>query len=108
MFYRLQDPKYLDTLTDGNQTSESYVDGSMRAGKSVMRSIEELAEYIANSGVQFDDHWVLVELDGDFSDEQDEDAAHGVELVHPTEIIDVQPFEVFFPYLDEACNAIGL
>lgn len=101
-YYRLQDPAYMDALTDGNQVSFSYCDGSARAGKSVCDSPEELAEYLANSGVEFKADWVLIELEGELSDEEDEDAQFGCTLIHPTEIVSTTDFDTF---LDEHFDA---
>lgn len=105
-YYRLQDPTYLPTLTDEGQTSTAYGDpDDVRAGKSVMHSIEELADYLAIAGVEFTAEWVLVELEGYASDEDDTDAHLGVELIHPTQVTQVWDFDHFLPYLDAALEA---
>lgn len=106
-FYRLQDPAHLDTLTQPGQLSYSYKTYEPRNGKSVCDTPEELADYLATSGVQFTGDWVLVELDGDYSEDDDEDADLGVTLIHPTKIIQVTPFDTFLTdYLSPAFDRI--
>lgn len=89
-YFRVQHPNRPDILNPENQTSESYNPGSeddIRTGISVCDSREELAEYLAQSGIPFEDDWELIECDGYHADDQDEDAHLGARLIHPTEII---------------------
>lgn len=92
-FYRIQsyDPQ---SLLDGPQTSLSYSTDTERAGKSVCLSLEDLAAYMAQTGCEIDwQNALLVELDGEWSDDEDEDAHLGAYLIHPTKIIDVTPLD---------------
>lgn len=111
-FFRIQDasidPALL--LDPEHQVSESYCTGTTRQGKSVCRSIEELAQYFAQAGVPLDPRTsVLVELDGTWAPEEDEDAHLGAHLVFPTRIIAVTeiPDEFYAEvnrFLDEQDN----
>lgn len=89
-YYRIQNFPAVDLL-DGAQLSASWNDlgddDRARPGKSVCRTREQLAEYLAQVGIPFADDWILVELEGDRSDHDDEDAHLGALLVHPTEIV---------------------
>lgn len=109
-FYRIQD-RSIDAavLLDPEwQVSLSYSTGSTRPGKSVCRSVEELAEYFAQAGVPLDPAGsVLVELDGDWAvDEagrfiEDEDAHLGAHLVIPTRVIAVTEIpDAFYDAVD--------
>lgn len=98
-FYRIQDGDIpVEQLLDPEyQISESYCTGTIRTGKSVCRSIEELAAYFAQAGVPLDPRTsVLVELDGDYTGEDDEDAHLGAHLVIPTRIVSVGPIPAEF------------
>ena len=92
-YYRIQ-REAPETLLDGPQVSHSWNDlgddARARAGKSVTDSREELAEYIAQTGITFEDSWYLIELDGTPSDDVDEDAHLGARLIHPTRILAVE------------------
>lgn len=91
-FFRIQDRSIpVEQLLDPEfQTSESYSSGAVQQGKSVCRSIEELATYFAQSGVPLDPAGsVLVEVEGTWSLEDDEDAHLGAHLVFPTRIVAV-------------------
>lgn len=84
----------------------SYNDGSERHGVSVCDSVEELATYLAQTGIPFEDSWVLVEVAGPMSDEDDEDAHLGCSLILPTEIISVSPLtDDFFEMINAAYDA---
>lgn len=86
-FYRIQNYPAADLLV-GEQTSLSYSTDTERSGKSVCTSVDDLAAYVARTGMDLG--WngaLLVELDGTYSDEDDEDAHLGAYLVHPTRII---------------------
>lgn len=97
-FYRIQNRTIpTEQLLDPEwQASESYCTGTIRPGKSVCRSIEELAAYFAQAGVPLDPtESVLIELDGTWATDEagrfveDEDAHLGAHLVIPTRIIAV-------------------
>lgn len=107
-FYRIQsaDRDVQDLLDPEMQTSISYTDDSERQGVSVCGSLEELAGYLAQVGIPFDDTFVVVELDGTWSDDEDEDAELGALLVHPAQIISVTPItEKLLDMIDAAYDA---
>ncbi|MDR6868433.1 hypothetical protein J2Y69_003049 [Microbacterium resistens] len=97
-FYRIQDRSIpVEQLLDPEyQISESYCTGTTRPGKSVCKSVEELAGYFAQAGVPLDPATsVLVEVEGTWATDEagrfveDEDAALGAHLVFPTRIVAV-------------------
>lgn len=90
-WYRVQsaDRDTADLLDPEQQWSESYCTDRVRHGVSVCGDLDTLADYLAETGIPFDETWVLVELDGCLSDEQDEDHHLGCRLVLPDEIIKV-------------------
>lgn len=92
-YYRIQDSsrQVTDLLDPAQQISRSYCTDTERHGVSVCRSLTDLAEYLAQTGLPFDETWTLVELDGYRSEDEDEDAELGALLVHPTEIIATEP-----------------
>ena len=108
-YYRIQTTDYdpAELLEDG-QVSTSWSNDSTRSGKSVCTSREALATYLAQSGIPFGSgSWVLVELEGYGSDDEDEDAHLGALLIHPTKIVSVEPIEdSFFDEIDAAAEAI--
>jgi len=108
-YFRIQTTDYdpAELLEEG-QVSTSWSNGTDRAGKSVCASREELATYLVQSGIPFGSgSWILVELDGYLSDEEDEDAHLGALLVHPTKIISVEPLEdSFFDEIDAAADEL--
>lgn len=61
-----------------------------RYGISVCRDEDDLIDYLATVGADMDD-CVLVELKGDYSDDEGHDAHLGEELILPTEIVSVAP-----------------
>lgn len=91
-YYRVQQAAHpIEWLLDPEyQFSTSYVDDSVRTGVSVCESIEELAAYLAQVGIPFDDDCLLVELDGDLADDEDEDAHLGARLIIPTRIVSTE------------------
>ena len=102
-YFRIQDATrpVEQLLAPEYQTSLSYVDDSERAGVSVCGSIEDLAAYLAQSGMPWDPTFVLVEVEGYRSEDEDEDATLGALLVHPTAIVSVRPLDDgFFALLD--------
>lgn len=106
-YYRIQNYPATDLL-DGPQLSFSWNaqgdDERAREGKSVCYTREDLANYLAQTGIPFDATWTLVELDGYLSDDDDEDAHLGAMLIHPTKIIATEPISESF--LDEINTAI--
>lgn len=106
-FYRIQDYDPAELLT-GEQTSMSYSSGTERAGKSVCRSIEELAAYFAQTGVPMDPTTsILVELEGTYSPDEDEDAHLGAHLIFPTRIVSAGPIpDEFFAAVDAYLDTI--
>lgn len=99
-YFRIQSTDRPDILDPQNQTSSSWNDlgndDRIRQGVSVMDSREDLAEYIAQTGIQWDETWELIECDGPQSHDEDEDHHLGARLIHPTHIIAVEPIEDAF------------
>ena len=62
----------------------------VRVGVSVCDSIEELASYLAQVGIPFTDDCLLVELEGTWADDEDEDAHLGARLIIPTRIVSTE------------------
>lgn len=62
----------------------------MRYGVSVCRDEEALIDYLAHTGADFTDT-VLVELEGEYSDEDGHDAELGEILILPSRIVSVRP-----------------
>ncbi|MGC0364828.1 hypothetical protein ABH922_002812 [Rhodococcus sp. 27YEA15] len=108
-YYRVQAADF-DTaalLDPELQVSESYSSDDVRTGISVCDSLEELATYLAGSGVPFDATSVVVELDGPDSDDEDEDAHLGARLIMPTSIISVTPItDTLLDLIDAAFDAM--
>lgn len=114
-YFRVQtsdrDPQ--DLLDPEHQISRAWHREDLdRTGVSVCASLEELAAYLAGpgSGIPYGlPDWVLIELRGDISDDQPLDAEHGELLIHPTEIVSVQPIpDSFFDLISAAYdNLIG-
>lgn len=97
---QLLDPEY--------QTSTSYCTATERHGVSVCRSIEDLTSYLAQSGMPFDETYVLVEVTGPRSDEDDEDAALGAVLVLPETIESVTDLDdAFFDMVGSAYDVLA-
>lgn len=106
--YRIQDfPAH--ELLDGPQTSMSHNDYTERPGKSVCLTIEDLATYFAQAGVPLGDNPILVEVEGDWEmDVEDEDAHLGAHLIHPTRIISAEPVgEDFYNLVNAAYDALA-
>lgn len=92
-FYRIQANSFpvTDILEAENQLSISWNTGEdVRHGISACESREELATYLAQTGIHFTDDWILVEFDGDYADEEDEDADLGAVLTIPERIISTE------------------
>lgn len=97
-----------------NHGGEKYIDGpngeeieDVRHGVSVCESVEELATYIAQSGVPVADQAVIVELEADLADDEDHDAHLGARLVHPTAIIGTTVVgDEFYDLVNAAHDAI--
>lgn len=99
-YFRIQtaDRNPADLLDPANQISYHWnnIDSEeyTRNGVSVCDSRETLAAYLAKSGIPYGDgDWVIVELDGYYSDDEPYDAADGELLIHPTRIVSVNPMD---------------
>src|SRR5690606_3256918 len=64
----------------------------VRLGVSVCREEEGVVDYLAHPGADFTDT-VLVELEGEYSDEDGHDVALGEILVFPSRIVSVRPVD---------------
>lgn len=64
----------------------------VRAGVSVCLDLETLAAYFTSRALNVAGD-VLVELEGEESEDEDHDAADGALLIHPTRIVSVTPVE---------------
>lgn len=109
-YYRIQaaDRDVTALLDTEQQVSISYVDDTVRAGVSVCDSVEELATYLAQSGMPWDETYVLVEVEATWSVDTDEDAHLGARLVHPTTIVSVAPLtDDFHDLVGAAFDAIA-
>lgn len=98
-YYRIQQENHpIEWLLDPEyQFSTSWNAGDgVRNGVSVCDSIETLATYFATVGIPFTDDCLLVELDGTWSDDDDEDAHLGASLIYPTRIISTERVGVRF------------
>lgn len=94
-YFRIQPADRPNILDPENQTSTSWNDlgddDRIRRGVSVMWDRDDLAEYLAQSGIPFTSDWELLEVEGYPSEDEDEDAALGAELIIPTAIISREP-----------------
>jgi len=112
-YFRIQtaDRDVADLLVAENQVSYHWnnIDSAeyTRVGVSVCESREDLAAYLAHSGIPYGDgDWVIVELAGEISDDTPYDAEYGEALIHPTEIVSVTPMDdEFFALIDAAYDA---
>lgn len=87
-FFRIQDADRPNILDPENHVSYSWNNlEDFRHGISACESRGELADYLAQTGIPFSDDSVLVEFDGDYADEDDEDAHLGAVLTIPARII---------------------
>lgn len=69
---------------------EGAIPDGERAGISVCHSVQGLVTYFRGRAADLTDV-VLIELEGECSEEDDWDAAYGAYLVFPTEIVSVAP-----------------
>lgn len=92
-YYRIQSQDRPNILDPESQYSYSWNDqgAEPRHGISVMDDREDLAEYIAQTGIQWDETWELLEVEGTPSGDEDEDAHLGARLIIPTAIISREP-----------------
>lgn len=105
-YYRIQtadrDPQDLITtpVTCSWDNTHTAQDGVSACG-----SVEELAEYLATTGIPFGEgEWVLVELDGDRNGQGHD----GEDLIIPTEILSVQPLtDDFYDMVGAAFDALA-
>lgn len=117
-YYRIQnaDRDWNDLLKPENWQSSMYGGGAwktdpetgedvedVRNGVSAMESIDQLAEYLAHSGVEFDpNNSVIVEMGGDVAEDEDHDADKGAVLIEPNKILQVQRTpDSFFDLIDK-------
>lgn len=93
-FFRINHPDFTteDMMVRENQISVSWgTYEDVRNGLSACDSREELAAYLAQTGIEFREDWQLVEFEGDINWEEDDlDADKGVSLVFPTKIISTE------------------
>lgn len=75
-------------------TGEEIAD--TRCGVSACRSVEDLAQYLAQSGIEWDAEMVLVEMEADLADDDDHDAELGAVLVWPTAVLSATPLDDAF------------
>lgn len=114
-YYRIQtaDRDVNDLLNPANHVSYHWnnIDNEQytRRGVSVCESREDLAAYLAGCGIPYGDgDWVIVELDGEISDDTPYDAEFGEVLIHPTEIVSVGPLDdEFFDLIGAAYDAMA-
>lgn len=100
-FYRLQDADRdtAELLDPTHQWSEQWGgNGDPKQGVSVCGTEWALTDYFAarvdcGYDADFLATLVVVELDGDLSDEADDDAVEGALLVFPTRIVSVRPLD---------------
>lgn len=90
-YYRLHDNRrdHHSILNEANWQSASYGDAfgdDVRHGVSACESIEELAAYFAQTGIDVGASPVIVELEADQADDEDHDVALGAVLVFPRSI----------------------
>jgi len=69
------------------------IDDSSRDGISVFPELDGLYRYMVKRDADLDEGCKVVELEGRPSEDEDFDADEGALLVHPTEIVDVQPVD---------------
>lgn len=108
-YYRIQAPTYTpeDLLNPENWNSWDYNE-TVREGVSVCGSLEELATYFAQVGIEWDDTFNLIELEGDFTGEDALDADMGEYLIYPTKIVSVEPItDRFMDMIFEAYDQIA-
>lgn len=113
-YYRIQtaDRDPADLLAPENQVSYHWneIDSPeyTRQGVSVCATLEDLARYLAGSGIPYGaGEWVIVELAGEVSDDTPYDAEYGEILIHPTEIVSVRPMDdEFFELIGKAYDAM--
>lgn len=91
-YYRVQDSdRDVNLLLDpDHQVSVSYNTDEPTPGVSVCDSPEELATYLAQTGIPFDPSWVVVAVEGDQAEHRDEDHALGARLIYPDRIVAVE------------------
>ena len=94
--YRIQSENHgvTDLLDPERQISLSYSgrDEDVRQGISVCASLEDLAAYIAQTGIEIDaSNSVVVVVEGPESEDLPCDAHLGELLIHPTRVVSVTP-----------------
>jgi hypothetical protein len=71
---------------------DGIINRTKRDGVSVFPTIPGLLRYLSQDHREFDDH-VIVELEGELTDDLDLDAERGALLVRPTHIVDVHEID---------------
>lgn len=91
-YYRVQaSDRDVNLLLDPeHQTSTSYNTDEAVPGVSVCDTPEELATYLAQTGIPFEPDWVIVAVEADQADHRDEDHHLGARLVYPTAVVAVE------------------
>lgn len=112
-YFRVQDGAFNPAvlLDPERQTSQAWGRTDLdRKGVSVCESREELATYLAGagSGIPYGSGgWVIVELEGEISDDEPVDAAYGEVLIYPTKVASVTPLdEEFFELIGAAYDVL--
>lgn len=93
-------------MIDDTETGQDRED--VRHGFSTCESIEALAAYLAQSGIEPADESVIVELEADLVTDEDHDAALGARLVHPISIVSTTPVgDDFHDTVNAAYDAVS-
>jgi len=122
MYYRLHDANREHTMLLDPTTWESRQYGAeryiidtatgeeiedVRHGVSACRTIEDLAAYLAQTGVPMPDDAVIVEVSGPLSDDTDHDANLGVSLNLPDTLGEITPVgDWFYELINAAYDAL--
>lgn len=100
-FFRVNPPEFTieDMMQVENQISINHDDeDDIRRGLSACESREELASYLAQSGIEFRDDWTLVEFEGTYAEEDDVDADRGAVLAYAERVIATEVIGEVFVY----------
>lgn len=111
-YFRIQtaDRNVDDLLDPANHTSHHWgnYEDMDRPGVSVCATRDDLARYLAGSGIPFGlGEWVIVELAGEHTDVRGCDAETGELLIRPTAIVAVTPADdEFYELVGEHFDAM--
>lgn len=114
IFFRINQPGDAPEriLNPEDQISHSWNnEEDVRHGVSACESVEELATYLAQVGIPFDDNCTLIEFEGTYAAEDDHDAHLGAVLTIPTRIVSVRPLgeaEDFWEAMAAAIEELGI